>query len=247
MVNRKSTLFYGLLILMSITVTVCCVAPRTTMYVSGSLEHIHYAPALADVREKIEREEIDREDIDYYKYLLEQKFQLSLPGTIVVLIPTPRYLWYYMEQRIFKEESLYTLVVNALQERMSGTEFVKDIKRSSSLFKFNTIYDIQEIAARHRADEALLMSYNLNIIHPTSCCGLWPLVYLRGELSSEIALIDTRTGFILLNNTYSLKKEGSKESASFAVKEQKIIHTIVDEWTESITNDILDFFKSEVK
>ena len=109
-------------------------------------------------------------------------------------------------------------------------------------YSFNSI---QEIGARYRADQCLLVSYNITIWRPNACLGFWPLNYKQGELNSEIVLLDTRTGFVLLDKMYSLSHKSS-DASLISDGEKEVIFGIISEWAKLVSGDILDFYGSEI-
>jgi hypothetical protein len=134
---------------------------------------------------------------------------------------------------------------DTLAEKLSDNVFVKDVKLSAQVFHHYSFIHLQEIGARYRADQCLIVDYNFTIYHPSTCLGFWPLSYKQGEFSSEIVLLDTRTGFVLMDKLYSLSRK-STGASSFSDKEKEIIFGTISEWTTLVSSDILDFYRTEI-
>ncbi|KPL15046.1 hypothetical protein AMJ74_02175 [candidate division WOR_3 bacterium SM1_77] len=218
--------------------------PRVAHYESGTLEsaRVYYSmpeaiPELPeDVKERKEEKELDR-----YRAILEQKFQFSPPVAIVLIVPPPP-IYYYWPRRSYPMhlDSINVMLFDALSEKLTKSEYVKELKLPPSFFGYGTLNKMREIAARHQADELLLISYDLRIQQPTSCLGLWPATYKLADLNSEMMLVDTRTGFFLTGKRYYVTKKRSLGSS----KELEFIRLIVDDWTDSIVTDIVEFYSA---
>jgi len=227
-------------------------APRQTRYASESLDLARMAastfPELSRRVLDIPKDEKETEtDVDRYKQMLEQKFQFSPPVTILLIIPPTRRLYWWDEYHTNPKntDSLNAMLFKTLSEGIIATDYVNDLKLASSIFNFGTLDGLQELAARYRADECLLVSYDLLLIQPRFCLGFWPASYLIGDLSMETILLDTRTGFILMSKEYSCVRRTSFTMLMTSNKELEVIKLIVPELVDSIVGDLATFYKKE--
>lgn len=248
-IMKTVTIFLQLSILILICIN--C-TPKSTSYQSGSLEtarmyfamspEMVYDPSLVSEQKEREKEY----DLDRYKTILEQKFQLMPPVSVLLLIPPQsRYKWWYYDDYGTYSDSLKSMIIHALREKLKKTDFVNEIRLAASIFTAGTVEDIQEIAARYRADECLLVSYNLCLWHTSTCLGFWPVNSLKGEMTSETMLIDTRTGFFLTGSRYSILKNSSSDVLVQTDRKLEVMQLIVDDLTEAIVSDLLEFYENE--
>lgn len=226
--------------------------PKPTNYKSGSLNaartyfammpEMIYDRSLTGEQEKREKDfELDR-----YKTILEQKFELKPPVNILLVIPRQSmYNWRYYDDYGTHHDSLRSMLAHTLSEKLEKTDSVKEIILASSIFTTSTVEDIQEIAARYRADECLLLSYNLWLWHTSTCLGFWPVNSLKGEMVTETMLIDTRTGFFLEGCMYSTLKQSSSDVLIQTDRKIEVMQLIVDELTDALVLDLLEFYESE--
>lgn len=194
-----------------------------------------------------EQEEREKEhDLDRYKTILEQRFEFKPPVNILLVIPPQsRYSWSYYGNYGTYYDSLKSMITHALKEKLMISGFVSEIRLAASIFNTSTVEDIQEIAARYRADECLLVSYNLWLRHTSTCLGFWPVTSLKGDMSGETMLVDTRTGFFLAGSRYSILKKSSSDVLVQTDKKLEVMQLIVDDLTDAIVFDLLEFYENE--
>lgn len=227
-------------------------SPRQTNYRSGSLETARtlysMSPEMIYDRPLTSEKEETKEDheLNRYKAILEQKFEFNPPVRILLMVPSqPMYsLWNYGKHAA-RLDSFNIMILNELTEKLKNTGLVNDIRLAASMFRTGSVDGLQEIAARYRADECLLLSYDLWLVQSSSCLGFWPVSSLKGNLNSEMMLIDTRTGFFLAGSRYSFSKKSSSDVLIQQNKELEIMHLIVAELTDAIVVDLLEFYETE--
>ena len=215
------------------------VRPYGTSYLSA-------ARIYPEIKRTLEMPDTVMKPDDYYESLLRQKLNFKPPVTIVAIFPSRRDyypMWNFYSFFGEKEDSIKKVIVDFLAKKLPN-DVVKNIRIASSMFYTSKITGIQELAARYMSDEALIVSFSLDIFRPSGCLGFWPQFYLDGLLTSEILMIDTRTGFILVDNTYRLAKRSDSNAPSFKERTEKLTSQIIDEWTDKIAKDLLDFYKS---
>ncbi|MGB3341426.1 MAG: hypothetical protein WBB37_08095, partial [bacterium] len=102
--------------------------PRSTNYQSGSLEttralyrmmpQMIYDQPLTSEKEEREKEH----DLDRYKTILEQTFEFNPPITILLIIPPQsRYNWWYYGNYGTYNDSLKSMIIHALKEKLVKT------------------------------------------------------------------------------------------------------------------------------
>lgn len=200
-------------------------------------------PPLITPEEIIDEDRVDMDKIEYYRNLMAQKFELVLPVSLVVVFLPPT-LWFFPQHRLMSEENLERIFCDTLAQRLEIPEFIRDMKMSAHRLMYYSYSHIQEIGARYRADQCLIIGYDIEISHPSTCLGFWPLSYKHGSLKSEIVLLDTRTGFVLLVERYSLSQKSSGGTLA-GDKEKEIIFGLISEWTALLSEDILNFYHAE--
>lgn len=200
-------------------------------------------PPVITPEEMIHEDIVDMDKIEYYRNLMAQKFELVLPVSVVVIFVHPT-LWLYSQPRLMSEENLERIFYDTLAQRLENPELIRDIRISAHWLTHYSFQHIQEIEARYRADQCLIVGYDMRISHPSACLGFWPLSYKQGFLKSEIILLDTRTGFVLLDERYSLSQKSSG-GTSAGDREKEIIFTLISEWTAQVSDDILNFYRAE--
>jgi hypothetical protein len=200
-------------------------------------------PPLITPEEIIQEDIVDMDKIEYYRNLMAQKFELVLPVSVVLVFLHP-VLWLYQQPRLMSEETLERIFYDTLAQRLEIPELIRDVKLSAHWLTHYSFQQIQEIGARYRADQCLIVGYDMRISHPSACLGFWPLSYKQGFLKSEVVLLDTRTGFVLLDERYSLSQKSSG-ATSAGDREKEIIFELISEWTTQASEDILNFYRVE--
>lgn len=251
MMKRKESHSYHVFIFMAVVIVAAGCARSAVNYSSGPLamahEYFSLAPAMADAQSSVEEQKSTTgTEIDRYRAILEQKFELKPPLTILVVIPQPRYGWWdYVYPSYF--DGFSGMIFNALSAKVTDSEFVGELKLSSSLFSFGTIDNLLEIAARYRADECLLLSFNLSVYQPSFCLGFWPASYWVGSLNTQTMLVDTRTGFFLTGHTYSIQKRSSTTVLLNLNKDEELMKLLVTDLADAVIADLTTYYKKESK
>lgn len=226
--------------------------PRQTNYRSGSLETARTLYSMSpemiyDRPLTREKEESKKEhELNIYRAILEQKFEFNPPVHILLMIPSrPMHGFWNYGRYAAHLDSFNIMILNELTEKLKNTGLVNDIKLAASMFRTGSVDGLQEIAARYRADECLLLSYDLWLVRLSSCLGFWPVSSLKGDLNSEMMLIDTRTGFFLAGSRYSFSKKSSSDVLIQRNKELEVMQLMVADLTDAIVVDLLEFYESE--
>lgn len=226
--------------------------PRQTNYRSGSLETARtlysMSPEMIYDRPLTREKEKSKEDheLNIYKAILEQKFEFNPPVNILLMVPSrPMYGFWNYGRHAAHLDSFNIMILNELTEKLKNTGLVNEITLAASMFKTGSVDGLQEIAARYRADECLLLSYDLWLVRLSSCLGFWPVSSLKGNLNSEMMLIDTRTGFFLAGSRYSFSTKSSSDVLIQQNKELEVMQLIVADLTDAIIVDLLEFYESE--
>ena len=226
--------------------------PRQTNYRSGSLEtartlysmspEMIYDQPLIRGKEESKKEH----ELNIYQAILEQKFEFNPPVHILLMIPSqPMYSFWTHGKHSAHLDSFNIMILNELTEKLKNTGLVNDIELAASMFRTGSVAGLQEIAARYRADECLLLSYNLWLAQFSSCLGFWLVNSLKGNLNSEMMLIDTRTGFFLAGSRYSFSKKSSSNVLIQQNKELEVMQLMVADLTDAIVIDLMEFYESE--
>ena len=226
--------------------------PRQTNYRSGSLETARnlysMSPEMIYDRPLTHEKEESKEEheLNIYKAILEQKFEFNPPVHILLMIPSrPMYSSWNYGRHAAHLDSFNIMILNELTEKLKNTDLVNDIELAASMFRTGSVGGLQEIAARYRADECLLLSYDLRLVQSSSCLGFWLVSALKGNLNSEMMLVDTRTGFFLAGSRYSFSKKSSSDVLIQRNKELEVMQLMVADLTDAIVVDLLEFYESE--
>jgi hypothetical protein len=245
---RKCLVNVGLFVVLAI---IYGCTPVTMQYKTDTLDAAktyfsvgELPPYMPEVGEKEEAKDVE---MDRYRAILEQEYKFEPPVRILLIAPRKvRYYWTDYPGYSTQIDSVNAMLYRALSEKFAPIQYVDDVLWSSPILGFGTLDKLREMAAYYRADEVLLVSYNLTIRRPASCCGFWPSIHLTGSLQSETMLIDTRTGFFLTGRLYQFSSDSTESTGIYQSTELELMRSIVDLWTDAIVSDILDFYEQKM-